>query len=333
MVKQWIGRFGRLDISAQEFHPWPLETGFSRASNSGGPHRDGFLAGIQPGPLYVGVPSMQSICAHMADQLTSSGRGAVMLSHKVESASWDSEQRVWRLRGSLKGRAVGFTADANGGGEDLGSFKSLVVADSLVCIPGSAGHVALQGADHQVEQAMRHVASIKSDPVFSLMVAFEQQLPGVPFDASVISGGSFQWLACNSSKPGRPGQGPQCWVAVTTPAYARMLMEQFPLHVQGKYNPQTKGYLERVAPVLYAELEHLLTHHLSASMPEFPQPCFLRAQRWGRGFNCKPLGVPCLSAPSQSVAVCGDFCLGPTVEDAWTSGWAAAGEMARALYS
>lgn len=44
-------------------------------------------------------------------------------------------------------------------------------------------------------------------------------------------------------------------------------MEQFPLHVQGKYNPQTKGYLERVAPVLYAELEHLLTHHLSASMP------------------------------------------------------------------
>lgn len=43
---------------------------------------------------------------------------------------------MWRLRGSLKGRAAGFTADANSGGEDLGSFKGLVVADSLVCIPG-----------------------------------------------------------------------------------------------------------------------------------------------------------------------------------------------------
>ena len=39
-------------------------------------------------------------------------------------------------------------------------------------------------------------------------------------------------------RAGRPSAGPQCWVAITSPAYARQLMQRFPLHVGGKYNPQ-----------------------------------------------------------------------------------------------
>lgn len=64
------------------------------------------------------------------------------------------------------------------------------------------------------------------------------------------------WLPC--AVAGRPADGPQCWVAVTTPSHARRVMERFPLHVQGQYNPQTREYLKGVAGELYGEFEALL---------------------------------------------------------------------------
>jgi hypothetical protein len=107
------------------------------------------------------------------------------------------------------------------------------------------------------------------------MVAFHQPLAGVPFDSASVApagggssssdgGSSFQWVACNSSKPGRPQQGdgggdaPQCWVALTTPQRAQQLLEAHPLAVGGKFNPQTQQYQAAVAAELLADFRALM---------------------------------------------------------------------------
>lgn len=74
----------------------------------------------------------------------------------------------------------------------------------------SAGYADVQGAGPAVAGALQQMGGVQSDPVFALMVAYESPLAGVPFDAAVVdagscesgSSGSFQWVACNSSKPG-----------------------------------------------------------------------------------------------------------------------------------
>ena len=78
------------------------------------------------------------------------------------------------------------------------------------CPADSAGYVKLHGAYPAVDSAVGRIKEAAFDPVFTLMVAFDTPL-STPFDAAVVSGGSgFQWLACDSSKPGdgvRWGEG------------------------------------------------------------------------------------------------------------------------------
>lgn len=67
---------------------------------------------------------------------------------QVTGAAWDEEARQWRLTGSQRGRATaaaaGAAAGEGGGGQpapvELGAFRALVLADSLVAIPGDNGY-------------------------------------------------------------------------------------------------------------------------------------------------------------------------------------------------
>ncbi|GAB4823257.1 hypothetical protein N2152v2_010303 [Parachlorella kessleri] len=241
----------------------------------------------------------------MVQQLEGSGRG------KVEAAAWDNELKLWQLQGSLRAPAA---AAAGGLSQPvaLGTFKALVMADSLTGLPDSAGYVKLHGVDPTVDNAVRRIQEAVSDPVFTLMVAFDTPL-AIPFDGATVR---------------RSLDKSQCWVGITTPDYAQELLQEFPLHVQGQYNPQTKSYLEGLTTVLYQQFQRLMEPLTGQALP---QPAHLHAQRWGRGFIQRPLGVPCLAAPRQRLVACGDFCLGSSVEDAWLSGRAAADEIAAAL--
>ena len=51
------------------------------------------------------------------------------------------------------------------------------------------------------------------------------------------------------------------------------------------------------------------------------------AHRWRFGLTRTPLGAPTLIDQETGVAVAGDWCLGPTIEDALQSGTAAAHEI------
>ncbi len=61
------------------------------------------------------------------------------------------------------------------------------------------------------------------------------------------------------------------------------------------------------------------------------RPKYLSAHRWGSAYVTQPLGVPAVWEAEGRWAACGDFCLGPGVEHAATSGAAAAEAVAGML--
>lgn len=62
--------------------------------------------------------------------------------------------------------------------------------------------------------------------------------------------------------------------------------------------------------------------HLSA-----PSPVYLRGHRWRHGHTRQPLGRACLHDSLLGLGVCGDWCLGDTVDHALASGRALAARM------
>jgi hypothetical protein len=154
----------------------------------------------------------------------------------------------------------------------------LLFATSRVHAAGTAGYVA--GITDQATSLAQLATSVQQAtpaPCFSLMLAFKEPLAGVPFDSASFEpglGGSsnsgsshaFQWVANNSSKPGRPQDGaPQCWVAVTTAQRAQQLLERQPVAQDGRFVPQTRQYQAEVAQELLADFRALMQSFVQAS--------------------------------------------------------------------
>jgi predicted NAD/FAD-dependent oxidoreductase len=137
---------------------------------------------------------------------------------------------------------------------------------------GSAGHISgIEQAATSLAQLAASVAAATPQPCFALMLAWRQPLPGVPFDSASFDvgnsssadgssgsrGAAFQWIACDSSKPGRP-QAAQCWVALTSPQRTQQLLENYPLVVDGKFQPQTEQLRAAVAAELLSDFTALM---------------------------------------------------------------------------
>jgi renalase len=67
-----------------------------------------------------------------------------------------------------------------------------------------------------------------------------------------------------------------------------------------------------------------------AAVPNIPSPSFLKAHRWGGAFPTTAIASEekCILEEERRIAVCGDFCVGPRVEDAVLSGVSAAEKVA-----
>lgn len=67
----------------------------------------------------------------------------------------------------------------------------------------SPGHVDLQ--NHSSNDLSQQLRGMKGSPRFTLMLALRQNAIDAPFDgASVSNSETFEWIARDSSKPGRP---------------------------------------------------------------------------------------------------------------------------------
>jgi renalase len=203
--------------------------------------------------------------------------------------------------------------------------------------------------------------------LFSLMVAFPQELGvgagagagagAAGFDAAVVVGSEVvQLLVRNTSKPGRSGggrsragDGLECWVAISTKAFAEKVVAGAPLSVNGEYNPQTAAYLEAVTPTMVAEVRRLLreSREEGGKGLDVPELVHAKSQRWGNAF---PMTTTMLGGGggggggggsrggfiwdgASGFAACGDFVVGAGVEAAFLSGLGAGAAIAEALSS
>jgi predicted NAD/FAD-dependent oxidoreductase len=345
-IARWEGRFGTFDARTGMFLP----KGENKTSETEFP--EDFFRLLAADEVFVGIPTMRGLCDGLRALIP---QNAAVDSPQCAVTSLEMDETVndrsWTALG-VDGRIL----DANESGSEarkLGAFEAVVVTDVMLAKSGTPGSCALKGAglsgvtedarqsdatgqrekmetfsgtSARARETWRAMRSSSPESLFSLMVAFEDQdalfHEDIPFDAAVVTGSEIlQLLVRDSSKPGR--ESGNRWTAVSTAAYASLVLARAPLRVNGAYNPQTAEYLERVTPAMVEATRDVLCS-ASASKTKFGTPMHARSQRWGHAFPSKGWeGSEFAWDPMLRFGACGDFASGPGVEAAWESGWMA----------
>ncbi|MFG0259386.1 MAG: NAD(P)/FAD-dependent oxidoreductase [Phycisphaerales bacterium JB041] len=182
-------------------------------------------------------------------------------------------------------------------GDRLGPFEHAVVA-----VPAPQAAVLLGAAAPTLAESAR---AVRFAPCWSVMAAFASTL-SLPFDGlSVLSGSPLERVSRDGSKPARDAGPPERWVLHAGPDWSRANIDLEP---------------EEAGELLVRAFLGLVTDLRGAASA----PSYVCAHSWRYARPLESLETPCLHDPAISLAVCGDWCLGPRVEDAWTSGVAAA---------
>ena len=177
-------------------------------------------------------------------------------------------------------------------GHEAGAFHAVVVAVP----PAQAVPLLEPMAPEFAERA----AGVVMRPCWSVVVRLPGQMP--EFDAAFVEDDILRWLARDGSKPGR--EEANVWVA----------------HAAG---PFSETRLEDDAGVIGQEMAERVRKITGiAGKAEV-----LRCHRWRYSQCVDPLDDGYLLGPQQGLGVCGDWCHGSRVEDAWLSGHALAGAL------
>ena len=196
----------------------------------------------------------------------------------------------WRVRhDDAKAVRPGTVRDS--GGELSGPFNAVAVA---MPAPQAAPLLASAGSS-----LAGPVAGVAVDPCWSVMFSTKDRLDLPDFEQS--RNGELATVSRDSARPGRP-PGPECWMLHASPGWSREHEEQAP---------------DDVAALLLAALSRRVGRPVHAHG--------LHAHRWRFSQTRTPLGQPFLWDGAAGLGVCGDWCLGARVEDAFTSGRALAG--------
>jgi len=142
--------------------------------------------------------------------------------------------------------------------------------------------------------------TVNMKPCWTVMAAFEQPVT-VPFDGAFVSGSPLGWVARNQSKPKRD-RTIDTWVLHATSAWSAA-------HVDDAS--------ERVGSFLMEAFDDL-------SRQGLPRAFHAAAYCWREAVADPPLGIGVIHDTDARVTVCGDWCAGARIEDAYLSGLAAA---------
>jgi renalase len=242
-------------------------------------------------PHFVATPGMSALIAHWAEPLNPATPSALknattLLETSVTQIERDAlHPHQWQLR----------TEDSAGGMRVLGGFDRVVLA-----VPHPQAHDLLRasGLAPQLRQALSavHVA-----PCWTLMVAYPNAMqPGLAhigpqWNAARSTHHRISWLARESSKPRRDPI--ERWTIQASPAWSTKHLEDDATRVQAKL---LKGFAEITG--------------IRAT------PTHAEAYRWRFAQTQTPLGRSHLFDPALGLGLCGDWCLGHRVEDAFVSG-------------
>lgn len=185
-------------------------------------------------------------------------------------------------------------------GQDVGTYDAVILAT-----PAAQAAPLLRESPGLATVA----ASVVVAPCWALMLAFDTPVP-TPYDAGTVVGSALQWVARDSSKPGRRAPpGGETWVLHASPAWSRA-------HVDDSGEEVQEALLEA-----FGELPG------AAGAPPHHQA---HTHRWLYARVEQAVGVGHLWDAEARIGACGDWCLGPRVEEAWTSGRSLAEAWARA---
>ena len=173
--------------------------------------------------------------------------------------------------------------------------------------------VAIPGAQAQALVANAHpgfaeqLADTTAAACWAAMLAIDVPL-GLDFDAAFVEGdGPLSWIACNTTKPGRPA-APECWVLHGGPDWSQANVDREP----------------------DAVLPEMMGAFADATGVTVLNPAYAAARRWRFAHVTQALDAPYLHSSPRRLSLCGDvFCTGsrPNIEQAWRSGHELAGKI------
>lgn len=174
--------------------------------------------------------------------------------------------------------------------QTFGPFDQVIIATA----PADAS--ALLEVAPQLQSSVKQVSML---PCWSMAVYFSAPLP-TEVDACFVRTGGLDWIARNNSKPNRPAT--EVWVLQSTADWAQAHTDTDPQQVARELLTAMGKVLD--LPMLSPTATH--THF-------WPAAKSADVLQWGA-----------LAAPELGLYVCGDWCMGGRVENAWLSGRQAA---------
>src|SRR5688500_6036964 len=173
----------------------------------------------------------------------------------------------------------------------LDSFDRVIVATP----PAHAGPLVAH-----VPALATRIAGVIMKPSWTVMAAFEEKV-AARFDAAFVNGSALGWIARNTSKPKRDWKV-DAWVLQATTAWSAAHADDRP---------------DDVGAFLMEGFEDLVRAGL-------PRAFYATVHRWRYATADPPLAVGAIHDSESRITVCGDWCLGARIEDAFLSGLKAA---------
>ena len=242
-------------------------------------------------PHFVAVPGMSGLVSHWAQPLVNPEL------HGLSGAQTLTETRVTVLeRDALNAEQWQLRAEDSEGGQHVhGGFDRVVLA-----LPHLQAHDLLMASGHSPD-LRQQLTKVTVAPCWTLMVAFPNAMqPNLPhigpqWNAARSTHHRISWLARENSKPGR--ERIERWTVQASPAWSTKHLEDDAERVKAKL---LKGFSEITG--IRATPAHAVVH------------------RWRFAQTQQPLGQPFIFDQGLGIGMCGDWCLGHRVEDAFVSG-------------
>jgi predicted NAD/FAD-dependent oxidoreductase len=233
---------------------------------------------------WVPTPGMNALVGRWGEPLQQQGR--VELQTRVRHLDRDAlNPHQWQLH----------TEGAGAGQHVYSGFDGMLLA-----IPAEQARLLLNTtplADRLTQQLDR----VQMAPCWTLMLAFPQAMqPGLStlgpqWNAARSTHHRIAWLARESSKPGRGGV--ERWTVQASAAWSQEHLEDDAERVQAKLRKA------------FSEITGIRA-----------EPAHIDSRRWRFAQTTEPLGHSHLWDAETGIGVCGDWCLGHRVENAFVSG-------------
>ncbi|HWI80923.1 NAD(P)/FAD-dependent oxidoreductase [Ramlibacter sp.] len=233
---------------------------------------------------WVGVPAMDAIAAQWLQPLQAAGR--VQLHTRVTRIEPDAlDRRRWQLH-------------STGPEDSVHVFSGFDAV--LLALPHAVAASVLRQSGLAARMVER-IERVRVAPCWTLMLAFPQAVQptlshlGPQWNAAHSAHHRVAWVARESSKPGRSPI--ERWTVQASPAWSQEHLEDDAPRAQAKL---LKAFAEITG--IRAEPAHAQVH------------------RWLWARTLEPLGASHLWDGNSGLGLCGDWCVGHRVEDAFVSG-------------